>query len=143
MTRVDFYVLERGGQPEKLRLACRLAQKAYRAGHKVYLHAGDEQQAARLDELLWTFGADSFVPHRLCRPGGPAPAGEPVAVGFAEPPESFDNVLITVGSAVPDFFGRFERLLDLVSDDPADRASGRERFRFFRDRGYELESHNV
>lgn len=143
MTRVDFYVLATGGQAEKLRLACRLAQKAYRAGHRVYIHAADEAQATRLDELLWTFAQDSFVPHRLYRPDGAGPNDDPVGIGFAEPPECFDNVLIALGSAVPEFFGRFERLLDLVADEPSDREQGRERFRFYRDRGYPMETHNV
>jgi len=61
--RIDFYVLPDQKDNGRALLACRLADKAYSLGHTVYVLAGSEAQAAALDDLLWTFRQDSFIPH--------------------------------------------------------------------------------
>jgi DNA polymerase-3 subunit chi len=141
MTRVDFYVLKKHAAGGKHRLACRLADKAFRLGHRIYIQASGPEEAARLDELLWTFGPGSFVPHGLNTPqlGDP----DPVLIGDGEPPPGFGEVLICLASEVPAFFSRFERMVELVDDTEADKQLARERFRFYRDRGYPLETHEV
>lgn len=142
MPRVDFYVL--GGQRPngRLLLACRLAEKAYDLGHKVYVHAAGREQAMQLDELLWTFRDGSFVPHAL------APVAEndlsPVRIGWAEqapPPPA--AVLINLGHEVPAFFNRFERVAELVDQDPETLRRSRERFRFYRMKGCSPDSHKL
>jgi DNA polymerase-3 subunit chi len=141
MTRVDFYVLRNHTPGGKHRLACRLADKAFRLGHQIFIHASGPEEAARLDELLWTFGPGTFVPHALCTPRLTEP--EPVLIGEGEPPAGFGEVLIGLAADVPPFFSRFERMVELVDDTEADRKLARERFRFYRDRGYLLETHEV
>ena len=86
--RVDFYVVEEAGDAARLRLACRVAEKAYLAKQKVVCYA-DAALLSRFDELLWTFGDGSFVPHdTISREGatcdapvalttGPLPGGLP------------------------------------------------------------------
>lgn len=140
MTRVDFYILPGTAPQGRELLSCRLAEKAYKKGHSVYLHSESKPQAARIDELLWTFRAGSFVPHTL----DPA-AGEsrpPVVIGHGDDPAEAD-VLINLASTVPLFFSRFERVAEIVDQDDANRSSGRERYRFYRDRGYPLQSHKI
>jgi DNA polymerase III subunit chi len=69
MTRVDFYVLPDADPAQRPLLACKLAEKAYGQGLKVYIHTATEGEALHLDELLWTFRAGSFLPHAIVKPG--------------------------------------------------------------------------
>lgn len=144
MTRVDFYVLEDSAAQARERFACRLTEKAWRLKHSVYVFAASPAEAQRLDSLLWTFNDRSFLPHVLDAPDlDPAlAAATRVRVGAGEP--SCDaELLVNLGSDVPLFFSRFERVAEIVGGDDAQRALARERFRFYRDRGYAMETHQI
>lgn len=141
MTRVDFYVLGEADAGGAEALACRLTEKIYKLGHRIYVHAGSEEQAQRIDALLWTFRAGSFVPHAR---RGEADADEvPVLIGSDAEPDPHNQVLVNLAPEVPNFFSRFERVAEVVTADPAHRTQAREKFRFYRDRGYELQTHNL
>ncbi len=132
MTRIDFYV----ASEDAPRVACRVAEKAWKLGHKVYVHTKDPTDAQKLDELMWTFRDVAFVPHSLSEDA-------PVRIGHSAPPEGFDSLLVNLADEVPAFFSKFERVAEVVSGDESAKAQARERFRFYRDRGYELETHQV
>lgn len=138
MTQVDFYLLN--GDRREL-IACRLVEKAWRLGHRVYLLAPDKPAALELDELLWTFSQGSFVPHAVV--GGAADDEQPVLIGHDEPPAALDDVLVSLADAVPPWFNRFTRIAELVGASDDDKARGRERYRFYRERGYPLATHNL
>jgi DNA polymerase-3 subunit chi len=144
MTRVDFYLLGDAAATKPL-TACRLADKAFHHGHQCYILAPDAEEARNLDRLLWTFGAGSFVPHGLydAAAAGTETPAYPVVVGWVEPPPACHDVLISLAPQVPAWFGRFMRVLELVGPDDDDKARGRERFRFYRDRGYPLQKHDL
>ena len=141
MTRVDFYVLEQHHHEARQRFACRLAEKAWQQGNRVYIHTGSAEQSQRLDELLWTFRLGSFVPHSLDSDS----SDEAVAIhiGHGDEPQHHDQVLINLAPEVPLFFSRFARVADLVDRNEETRQQGRQRFRFYRDRGYPLENHTI
>lgn len=137
MTRVDFYLLSDGGGGA-VAAACRLCEKAVGAGHRLYVHAPDPAVAEALDGALWSFRQGGFVPHE--RHDGsmiedPAP---PVLIGGTEPPESHRGILVNLADSVPGWFSSFERVLEVVPEDPAQRAQSRERYRYYKERGYEL-----
>ena len=139
MTQVDFYILPETAPRSRMLFACRLAEKAFALGHRVFVHAPGNGAARELDNLMWTFRDRSFLPHAL--------AGEdaevPVHIGHgAEPAEGF-HLLINLGHEVPGFFSRFERVAEVVDGDAGHKAKGRERFRFYKDRGYPLETHKL
>jgi len=140
MTRVDFYLLG-GKEDHRERFACRLAEKAWRLGHRVYLLTADAPAAGEMDDLLWTFSQGSFVPHG--RLGADDDAGQPVLIGHAEPPAVFRDVLISLAAEVPDWIGRFERVAEIVGTTDQDKQTARERFRHYRERGYPLETHQL
>lgn len=142
MTKVDFYILENTQPQERLRFACRLAEKAWQQGHHVYIHTVDAAEAQRMDELLWTFRDGSFVPHQLI---GDEPLDEtaPIHIGHGAEPHHHDTVLINLADEVPLFFSRFERVAEVIGGDEPHRALGRERFRFYKERGYALEHHAI
>jgi DNA polymerase III subunit chi len=141
MTKVDFYLLGANGDSRE-RIACRLAEKAWRLGNRVYLMAPDKPTALELDELLWTFSQGSFVPHGLCTTDSDAQA-HPVLIGNTEPPDALHDVLISLAPDVPTWFGRFARVAEVIGTDEEEKARGRERFRYYRERGYPLETHNL
>lgn len=142
MTRIDFYSLEEGSRGDRFLLTCRLAERIHHGdGLRIYIHVPDSRQAQHLDRLLWTFKEQSFLPHG--RVGKTDPALTPILLGQDAGPTEEDQVLINLGPAVPGFFGRFERLCEPIDLDQAIRHAGRERFRYYRDRGYELHHHKI
>lgn len=142
MTRVDFYILDGGIAGDGSRTACRIAEKAYTLGQKIFLHTSSAENAAALDEFLWTFRDGSFIPHALL--GSEAATDSPVIIGHGQEPDpSHRDLLINLGDEVPLFFSRFERVAEIVAGDETTRARARERFRFYRDRGYPLNTHDL
>ena len=141
MTRVDFYILAERSRENRYSLACRLADKAYQKGHRVLIHTPSEEEARHLDRLLWTFRQGSFVPHGLTNKADPALT--PVLISNGEDAKAEHDVLINLHPEVPDFFSRFERLIEPIDQETDTRDAGRKRFRFYRDRGYPLESHEI
>lgn len=139
MTKVDFYLANDDGPRAGPVLACRLAEKAWKLGHKVYMHTADPTEAQRIDELMWTFRDVAFVPHALAGTDDSVM----VQVGHGEPPEGFNDTLVNLGQEVPPFFSKFERVAEIVGGEDADKTEGRKRFKFYRDRGYEIETHEV
>jgi DNA polymerase-3 subunit chi len=142
VTRVDFYILGENASGDGPRTACRIAEKAYRLGQKIYMHTNSSQAASFLDEFLWTFRDGSFVPHAAA--GSDAAADSPVIIGKGEEPDpGHRDLLINLADDVPLFFSRFERVAEIVAGDETGRKLARERFRFYRDRGYPLNTHEL
>ena len=147
MTQVDFYVLERSAQADKDHYACRIANLAYGRGLKVYMQTDDAAHAATLDKTLWTFAQESFVPHAICQDTGdgstPDPERYPVQIGHNAAPDTCLDLLISLKKQTPADYTKFGRVVELIIDDAADKKSGRERFRFYREQGVEPKTHKV
>lgn len=147
MTKVGFYVLQ-SEAPDgngRLALACRIAEKALRAGisqgQRTYIHCPDEDSLNSLDNLLWTFRQGSFVAHERLNEVSDWSDTAPVVIGCTEPPNELSAVLINLALDVPLFFSRFERVAEVIDD--AGREAGRARYQFYKDRGYPLETHKI
>ena len=141
MTRVDFYILQGDDAHTRPLFACRLAEKAYVLGHRVYIHTESATQTAHLDELLWTFKQDGFLPHAV--QGTEQDAPSPILLGHTGEPDTNTDVLINLAPEVPLFFSRFERVAELIDQQEQRKRQGRERYSFYRDRGYELQTHQL
>jgi DNA polymerase-3 subunit chi len=144
VTQVDFYILEGDSDDARLRLACKIVDKATQLDNHVFIHSTSDDEARRLDELLWTFSQGSFIPHRIVRePPAEAPL-ESVVIGVNQlPAPGRWDVLINLAADVPEFFSRYERVAEVVDGNTARREQSRERYRFYRDRGYKLNTHQV
>jgi DNA polymerase-3 subunit chi len=140
--RVDFYVSEESGDGARLRLACRIAEKAYLANQKVVVWLDDAETLRRFDELLWTFGDGSFVPHDSVGAAG-ADCEAPVALTTGPLPSAHGDVLLNLGGAVPPCFDQFARVAEFLDARPEVRAAGRDRFKTYRARAIEPQTHNV
>ncbi len=139
MTRVGFYVVQAAEAGQRLHVAARLADKAFAQGHRIYLNAEDKQQAAALDELLWSFRPASFLPHAL---SGEA-RGEQISIGWGQDPGNHNDLLINLQLEIPAFFSRFQRVAEVVTQDEASLAALRKSWVFYKERGYQLEKHDL
>ena len=141
MTQIDFYILDNKARGNKFLLACRLTEKAYQAGRRVCITTDTEQDASHINELLWTYNEQSFIPHDIYKKNDSQ--GRPVLV--ASPLESTDehDVLINLASEVPACFSQFERLLEPVDNDESNKESGRNRYRYYRNCGYNINNHEI
>jgi DNA polymerase-3 subunit chi len=131
VTKVDFYT----GSEDKLRTACQLSHKAMQNGLRVLLHVPDADTADKLDKLLWQYPATAFMPH--CYSHAAEAATLPVIIGQDEV-FHHSELLISLHSTCLPFFSRFDRVIEIVGLDDEDAKLGRERYGFYRDRGYEL-----
>lgn len=138
MTRIDFH----SGVEDPLLHTCKLVRKAVAAGNKVVCHSMDAQRLDDLDRALWAFSPSDFLAHVAIT--DPLAPQTPVLLsnGQADPPATHMAVLVNLDAQTPSFFSRFERLIEIVGRDDADKAAARERFRFYRDRGYALAHHD-
>lgn len=140
--RVDFYVSADAGESARLRLACRIAEKAYLAKQKVVVLCEDAEVLRRFDELLWTFGDGTFVPHDAIG-AADTPCDAPVVLTTGAIPARHSDVLVNLGSSVPPFFEKFARVAECLDARPEVRAAGRERFKAYRARTIEPATHTV
>jgi DNA polymerase-3 subunit chi len=138
MTRIDFYILDDQSHDASMRFACRLGLKAYLGGHAVHVHVEDEQNAAHMDELMWDYPKHRFLPHEILQPDGQA--SSPIHIGY-QPPQHTEGLLINLTGSVPAFFGRFDRVAEIIVGDS--REQGRSRYSHYRDRGYPLHHHEL
>ena len=141
MTRVDFYILRGTEADARALFTCRLSEKAVQHGHQVYINAASDMQLLQLDDLLWTFRAGSFLPHAI--DNGEEQGALPVLLAHGREPRDSHDVLVNLANDVPTFFGRFNRVAELVGAEAAQRAEARNRYRFYKDRGYILHTHDI
>ncbi|MBS1217823.1 MAG: polymerase chi subunit, HolC [Proteobacteria bacterium] len=137
MTQIDFYT----AAEDRLHTACRLAAKARSHGLRVTLFCPDREIAARLDRMLWAVPATGFLPH--CAPDDRLAPVTPVLIDTAGDTHLHDEMLINLHTEWPAFFSRYQRLAEIVSGDDADRAQARGRYKFYRDRGYAIRTHDL
>jgi DNA polymerase-3 subunit chi len=141
MTRVSFYILKGSVEHDRQVFACRLIEKAYKQGHHIYIHTDNTDKAEQVNQFLWSFRADSFVPHQLI--DGPNAEHCPVLIGHNTSPPRLMDLLINLGTEQPIFFSQFERVAEFINDDKQLKVLGRERYRFYQQRGYELTTHKI
>jgi DNA polymerase III subunit chi len=132
MTKVDFYT----GSADKLRTACQLCNKAMQSNVRVVLSSLDSATIDTLDKLLWEVPATAFIPHARC--DAEDAAQHPVVLCCNQDKFPFYELLISLHDEAPSFFSRFDRVIEIVGVDAEDSLRGRERFKYYRDRGYEL-----
>ncbi len=137
MTEILFYT----HADNKLQTACQLTSKALARGMRVMLWTADAAATEHLDRLLWSVPSTGFVPH--CRRDDRLAPVTPVIIDHQAEPLVHDQVLVNLCEALPPFFSRFQRLVEIVGRDNGDREAARTRFRFYRDRGYEIRTHQL
>ena len=132
MTKVEFH-FNVARKPQKI---TQLAQAILARKQTLTIHVPDEASSTEISHHLWTHDPTSFLPHSL----GPSDACEmsSIALDWQGSHLPFDDVLLNLSPVTPLFFSRFQKVIEVVGLDEVDRANARERFKFYRDRGYEI-----
>ncbi len=136
MPRVDFYILASADASQREQFSCRLAARAWRAGLTVHIRTADAAMTERLDEALWTFDEQSFIPHgrESCDGDNPIVIAPEAAPG---------QMLINLGDDLPADWSDRERLAEIISADTAIRRAGRERYRDYQQAGAQPQTHRI
>ena len=141
MPKAHFYLIDKPRFREQpLLLVCELAKKAYAANLSTLILARDQAQAEALDDLLWAFDPDEYLPHQIA--GMDADEDEaPVLIASPDTDVPLRPLLINLRDAAPQ--GAFERVLEVVPADPAARAPLRERWKHYQSLGFEVNKHDM
>ena len=137
MTRVEFYF----NVPDKLAKTAELCEKAVAKSRQLTVFTQDQAMNSALQQQLWQHSASSFLPSSLADEA--ASQFSPIVLATNGERLLQDDVLINLQTQHPPFFSRFRHLVELVGTDEADKVAARARFRFYRDRGYEVKSIDV
>ena len=140
--RVDFYVLDEPAASARLKLACKLAEKAYLASQSVLVWHTDPEELRIFDEMLWTFSDGSFVPHELLSAAASL-AEAPVVLSAGTAPSRSVDVIINLAADVPPCLEQTRRVAEIIDGDDARRRAGRARFKKYRELGLQPASHNI
>jgi DNA polymerase-3 subunit chi len=140
--RVDFYILEESSATARLKLACRLAEKAYLAAQTALVWHTDTEELKAFDELLWTFMDGSFVPHEMLTAKASSDDSPVLLSAGIAPPADFD-VIINLAPDIPGCLSKTRRIAEIIDGDDARRRAGRARFKAYRDLGIQPASHNI
>lgn len=137
MTSVDFYF----NAADRLQVACRLAGKAYAQKKRLLVFAPETELAHKFDRLLWTFQATGFVPH--CLAHDPLAPDTPVLIAAEPETAPSCDILLNLGQDCPPRFESYARVLEIVPAEGEARLAGRARYKFYRDRGFPISSHDL
>jgi DNA polymerase-3 subunit chi len=140
--RVDFYVLQEASSAGRLKLACRLAEKAYLTAQVALVWHTDSHELKEFDDLLWTFMDGSFVPHEMLSQGASIQE-TPVLLSAGTPPPRTVDIIINLAPELPACLAQTRRVAEIIDGDDIRRRAGRARFKAYRDLGIQPASHNV
>lgn len=138
MPQVDFYILPEDDSLSPLLYAVRLVEKAFRLGHHLYVHTTDAAQTDALSERLWQ-RESSFLAHSTAV----GTSGSAILVSHQAQPGDHTDVLVNLAGTIPPFFQQFQRIAEIVPGRPESRSQSRDNFRFYREKGYALKTHNI
>jgi len=140
MPRADFYLIDKPRFREQpLLLVCELTKRAFAAQQPTLILTRDHAQAEALDELLWAFDEDAFIPHQLAGDDDDADTAVLIVPPGMDTPDR--PLVINLREHCPDV--RCERVLEVVAADPAERDGSRERWREYQRRGFEIAKHDM
>jgi len=138
MTQVDFYVLPDTTSDARWLFACRLIEKVQRLGLDILVTLDTQAEAQAFDELLWTFKPESFIPHQLL-----GERSAQIDITHAQHPGDHQGLLINLRADIPSCFSRFQRVSEVVIQEPQSLAQSRERYGFYKSRSYTIETHKL
>jgi len=140
MPRADFYLIAKPRfLDDPLLLVCELAKRAFESGQPALILARSADQADALDEKLWEFDEQAFIPHQIA--GDDDDAITPVLI-VAPGTETPDRTLVINlrDECAP---GLFERVLEVIPADEAQRLGSRERWKTYKAAGFEVNKHDM
>ncbi len=157
MPGVSFYILASESLLDRYLFACKLIEKAYRSGHYCYVLTDNAEQSQKIDDLLWTFRAGSFIPHQIftgelpgiakdgvyaaSSQGASAVSDNIILIGSLPPPVKWQKIVINLSSACPQAFEQTERILEILDNSETTKTAGRQRYRDYQQSGMAITTH--
>lgn len=139
--KIDFHVLEETTNQRAWQYTCQLVEKSHAEQRKVFIYTNSAADAERMDKLLWTYRDDSFIPHDIVTQLDDYPP--PVQISHLPAPAAQQDILINLSENIPAFLGQFKQVIEIVFTDPLVQQLARERFKQYRDQGFELNTHKI
>ena len=140
MARADFYLIQKERfREDPLLLVCELAKRGYAANLPMLVLARDSAQAEALDDLLWSFEDDAYLPHQVA--GDDEDELCPILIATPEMDVPARPLLVNLRDGVP--AGTFDRVLEVVPADPSARGPLRERWKHYQSLGFELNKYDM
>jgi DNA polymerase-3 subunit chi len=145
MPETSFYILSTRSLPERYLFACKLIEKTYRSGQFCYVYTDTLQQCQQLDDQLWTFRKNSFIPHQIYDgTDNKTPDYEQtVLIGTHTAPEKWQKLIFNLSSKYPDNLAKTERILEILDQNEELKQAGRLRFRQYNKDGFNTTTHNM
>lgn len=137
MTRVEFFF----NVPDKLAKVAELCEKAVAKGHQLTVFTPNDDMGQLVQQKLWQQSSASFLPSTTSH--DVASQFAPIIIDTDGEHLIQDDILINLQTVYPPFFSRFRVLVELVGVDEDDKVVARSRFKFYRDRGYQVKSTDV
>ena len=135
MTKIDFYLVK----GDELLFACRLIALIYRRGHKVHVQTPSIEYAKALDEKLWNYPEDAFIPHSLKE----HQFDSPIKICTETDSPEHKDVFVNLSRSTPKFFSRFDRVAEVVPENELERSFARKAYAYYKERGYEVSYHKM
>ena len=142
MPDASFYILPTKSEHERFLFACKLIEKAYRCGQFCYVYMDSAQQSQQLDNQLWTFRENSFIPHEIYKDKSPA-HHQTVLIGTQAAPEKWQKLIFNLSSKYPTNLSYTERVLEIIDNNEASKQTGRQRFRQYNLDGFKTSTHTI
>ena len=141
MPRADFYLIAKERfREEPLLLVCELAKRGFAANLPILVLARDAAQAEALDDLMWSFDPDEYLPHQIAE----LDEGDddtPILISTPDMDIPARTLLINLRDAAPN--GNFERVLEVVPADESARGPLRERWKHYQSLGFDVNKHDM
>jgi DNA polymerase-3 subunit chi len=149
MPEASFYILSSRSLQERFLFACKLIEKAYRSGQFCYVYTDTLQQCQQLDDQLWTFRKNSFIPHQIYHGADNGTDNkipdyeQTVLIGTHTAPERWQKLIFNLSSRYPDNLTKTERILEILDENEELKQAGRQRFRQYNKDGFNTTTHNM
>ncbi len=144
MPQVEFHILSEAGDTPRLRYACQLVEQAYQQGQRSYVRVANDDEARRLDEVLWSFRDQAFIPHEIRTADSPTHPRIMSIIGSENAgPAEFQSLLINLSNAMPETIDAAALIYEVIDADPQRKQQGRERYKLYREQGCRLETKNL
>lgn len=133
MSTVTFFLLAGDSEDARARFACKLAANFCYEKSRVHILASNRDSLRRLDELLWEYPSNRFVPHEIL--GGTSGLCL-VTLSHEDKFDGSAEVLINTTNSIPQIAGQFQRICEIVLASGRHRA--RDHYRHYRSLKYDL-----
>ena len=138
MTKIDFHILPTIQENDVFHYVARLVQKAMARQHQVLVATSSAEQALAVSDAIWACSPESFMTHTLIDQ-----PHYPLQISHNHQCGEHHDVLINLCAEIPEYFSRFERIFEVVCQQPQWLSASRDHYRFYQDHRYAIDRHDL